>query len=61
MYKEPVDYLKHIQDEISFILSATGKLSNKGEFTNNETLKRAIARSLDIIGEAIKKYLLILN
>lgn len=55
MSKVPVEYLKHIQDEILFILSATEKVSDKEEFLKNETLKRAIVRSLEIIGEATKK------
>ena len=55
MHKEPIEYLKHIQDEISYILSTTEKVSDKEEFVNDETLKRAVVRSLEIIGEASKK------
>ena len=55
MSKVPAEYLKHIQDEISFILSATEKVSGKEDFINNEILKRAIVRNLEIIGEATKK------
>ena len=55
MSKEPIEYLRHIQDEILFILSATEKVSSKDEFKNDETLKRATVRSLEIIGEATKK------
>lgn len=55
MSKESIEYLKHIQDEISFILSVTDKVISKDEFLNDETLKRAIVRSLEIIGEASKK------
>jgi uncharacterized protein with HEPN domain len=55
MPKQPVEYLKHILDECSYILSVTeGDLSEE-EFLNDETLKRAIVRSLEIIGEATKK------
>ena len=54
MSKEPVEYLKHIADECSYIISVTANLS-KEEFLNDETLKRAIIRSLEIIGEATKK------
>lgn len=53
MSKEPIEYLRHIQDEISFILSAADKVSSKDEFINDETLKRAIVRSLEIIGKII--------
>ncbi len=55
MSKEPVEYLKHIRDESLYILSITGKGISKEEFLNDETLKRAIVRSLEIIGEATRK------
>ena len=54
MSKEPTEYLKHIADECAYIISVTGNLS-KDEFLNDETLKRATIRSLEIIGEATKK------
>jgi len=54
MSKEPKEYLRHIYDECKFILHTCGNLS-KDEFVNDETLKRAITRSLEIIGEATKK------
>jgi uncharacterized protein with HEPN domain len=54
MSKEPVDYIKHIADECSFLISVCSQLS-KEEFLNDETLKRAVSRSSEIIGEAIKK------
>jgi len=40
---------------VTYILSITGKGITKDEFLNDETLKRAIVRSLEIIGEATKK------
>ena len=55
MSKEPVEYLKHIRDESLYILSVTSKGITKKEFLNDETLKRAVVRSLEIIGEATKK------
>jgi len=55
MSKVPVEYLRHIQDEILFILTATEIVSDSVEFMNDETLKRAVIRSLEIIGEAAKK------
>ena len=55
MSKEPVEYLKHIRDECLFILSITSSGITKEEFLNDETLKRAVVRSLEIIGEATKK------
>jgi uncharacterized protein with HEPN domain len=55
MSKESVEYLKHIRDESLYILSITNKGITKEEFLNDETLKRAVVRSLEIIGEASKK------
>jgi uncharacterized protein with HEPN domain len=55
MPKDPVEYLKHIRDESLYILSITGKGITKEEFLKDETLKRAVTRSLEIIGEATKK------
>ena len=55
MSKEPVEYLKHIRDECLYILSITSKGTTKVEFLNDETLKRAVVRSLEIIDEATKK------
>lgn len=48
------DFLKHILDEINFILSKTENLSQES-FNNDEVLKRAVIRSREIIGEACKK------
>jgi len=55
MFKEPIEYLRHISDECLFILSVTGNDVSKDDLLQNETLKRAIVRSLEIIGEATKK------
>jgi uncharacterized protein with HEPN domain len=55
MSKEPVEYLKHIRDECLYIFSITNKGITKEEFLNDERLKRAVVRSLEIIGEASKK------
>ena len=54
MSKEPVEYIKHIADECLYIISISSNLS-KEEFLDDETLKRAVIRSLEIIGEAAKK------
>ncbi len=54
MSKEPMDYLQHIADECAYIISVSNNLS-KNELLDNETLKRAIVRSLEVIGEATKK------
>jgi len=55
MSKEPIEYLKHIKDECSFILSVITEDFPKDKFLADETLKRAVIRSLEIIGEATKK------
>jgi uncharacterized protein with HEPN domain len=55
MSKEPIEYLKHIRDESSYILSIINNNITKEYFLQDETLKRAIVRSLEIIGEATKK------
>ena len=53
MSHSPKDYLKHILDETEYLLQSSHNLS-KEDFLNNETLKRAYTRSLEIIGEATK-------
>lgn len=55
MSKEPIEYLRHIQDECSYILSVVNENFTKEDFLEDETIKRAIVRSLEIIGEATKK------
>lgn len=54
MFKEPIEYIKHIEEECNFIISVSQNLT-QDEFMTNETLKRAVVRSLEIIGEATKK------
>lgn len=46
-------FIKHILDEIKFITKETEFLSLE-DLDKNETLKRALLRSLEIIGEAAK-------
>jgi uncharacterized protein with HEPN domain len=53
MFKEPIQFLNHIADECKYLLSINKNLS-KDEFLNDETLKGAVVRSLEIIGEATK-------
>ena len=55
MPEEPLEYLKHIRNECVFIDSALHDVRDKRDFLDNETLKRAVVRSLEIIGEASKK------
>ena len=54
MFKEPIEFLKHIADECTYLLSVSNGLS-KDAFLDDETLKRAVVRSLEIVGEATKK------
>lgn len=46
-------FLNHILDEINFLIKETEDKKFE-EFIKNEVLKRACARSLEIIGEAVK-------
>lgn len=55
MSKEPVEFLKHIRDECAYILSVITERATFDDFILDETLKRAVVRSLEIIGEATKK------
>ena len=48
------EYLQHIISEINFIEEASSDLSYEN-FLKDQTLIRAFARSLEIIGEASKK------
>ena len=56
MSKSPTPYLNHILEETSFLLSVFDNSDQTlAGFTNDETLKRAVVRSIEIIGEASKK------
>lgn len=54
MPNSPLEYLRHILDETQFIMKRTEGVSVES-FSGDDTLKRAIVRSLEIIGEAAKK------
>ena len=51
---EPRDYLRHIRVEVEYLQGSCAGLSLE-EFLADETLRRAVVRSLEIIGEAAKK------
>lgn len=55
MSKNYVEFLKHILDECLFIQDVITLETTKDDFIENETLKRAVVRSLEVIGEAAKK------
>ncbi len=54
MSPSPLDYLRHILDEVRYLISQTKGLS-KEKFLQDETLKRAFVRSIETIGEATKR------
>lgn len=49
----PLNFLKHILDECRFLEKDSSKTSYEA-FLNNDALKRAFVRSIEIIGEATK-------
>jgi len=51
--KHNLPYLKHILDEIIFIIAHTQDLSFK-DFLQDDVLQRATTRSIEIMGEATK-------
>lgn len=53
MSRSPLEYLKHIFEETTFILAKLNEVT-EDDFYDDATLKRAIVRSLEIIGEASK-------
>ena len=55
MSKSYIPYLQHILDECRYVRSVVGDDARMYEFLSDETLKRAVTRSLEIIGEATKK------
>jgi uncharacterized protein with HEPN domain len=55
MSKEYTEYLRHILLECTYIISVIKPNTTKDDFLNDETLKRALVRSIEIIGEATKK------
>jgi uncharacterized protein with HEPN domain len=48
------EYLQHILDEIAYITTSSASLE-KAAFMQDETLKRAYVRSIEVIGEAVKQ------
>jgi uncharacterized protein with HEPN domain len=54
MFASNLELLRHIQDEVSFILKITSD-KEKEPVINDPILCRAIVRSLEIIGEAATK------
>ncbi len=53
MSPSPLEHLQHVLDEADYLAEITARLTQE-QFLQDETAKRAIARSLEVIGEAIK-------
>ncbi len=51
---EPLEYLRHILTEAEYLHGVSNGVSRE-QFQDDETLQRAVVRSLEIIGEAAKK------
>lgn len=54
MSLSPLEYIRHILDEIDFIIDHISATTYDA-FVRDATLKRAFVRSLEIIGDASKK------
>ena len=54
MSKSSIEFIRHIYEETGFIIENSVDLSGE-DLYDNEVLKRAVVRSLEIIGEAAKK------
>ena len=54
MSLSPLEYIRHILDEIDYILAQVPN-TDLASFLKDATLKRAFVRSIEIIGEAAKK------
>ncbi|PQJ26777.1 hypothetical protein BSZ35_17775 [Salinibacter sp. 10B] len=53
MSRSETEYLRHIEDEAHY-LAETSREVSWAEFADDETLKRAFVRSIEVIGEATK-------
>ena len=54
MSTSDIEYLKHIRDEARFLGDSTKAVTIE-EFVDDEVLKRACVRAIEVIGEAAKK------
>ncbi|MEI7512985.1 MAG: DUF86 domain-containing protein [Candidatus Uhrbacteria bacterium] len=54
MLRSPREYLQHMLDETTFLLSYHATLTRES-LTHDDLLKRGVVRSIEIIGEAIKQ------
>jgi uncharacterized protein with HEPN domain len=49
-----IEFLRHIRDEISYLQKSSRGI-HKADFVADPTLQRAFVRSIEVIGEAVKK------
>ena len=54
MPRSAAEYLHHILDEVEYLSESAGRVT-KGEFLQDETLKRSYVRSIEVIGEAVRQ------
>jgi uncharacterized protein with HEPN domain len=54
MSRSTREYFQHMLEEISFLQDHIPQIT-KDDFVHNEVLKRAVIRSIEIIGEAMKQ------
>ncbi len=54
MPRQASEYLQHILDEIQY-LTTTAEGIDRAIFLSDDTLKRAFVRSIEIIGEAVRR------
>lgn len=54
MSLSPLDYLRHVLDEAEYLCREAASLT-RAQFLGDDRAKRAFVRSLEIIGEAVKK------
>jgi uncharacterized protein with HEPN domain len=53
MSSEPLEYLRHMLAETEFLIARTSGLTRE-RFLEDEVLRRACVRSIEVIGEAAK-------
>lgn len=53
MPPSPLEFIRHILDEIQYLLDTSRNLT-KDRYLQDPTLKRSFARSIEVIGEAAK-------
>ena len=54
MSLSPLEYLRHILDETDYLKAQVARFARE-QFLRDDTARRAFVRSIEIIGEAVKK------